>query len=78
MFLKLTHKEYDVFKVSKELVLETYRITDSFPPKEKYGLTSQLQRASVSVILNISEGCSRKSIKNENDFMRWHGAPSLN
>lgn len=39
----------------------TYAVTSSFPKEEKYGLVSQMNRASVSIPSNIAEGCSRNS-----------------
>lgn len=46
-----------------------YNITKHFPVEEKYGLTSQLNRASVSVFSNIAEGSSRKSQKDYHRFI---------
>ena len=43
--------------------MDVYKITLNFPESEKFGLSSQLRRASVSVPSNIAEGCSRKSNK---------------
>jgi four helix bundle protein len=37
-----------------------YRVTDSFPPNERYGLTSQLRRAAFSVAANIAEGVAKR------------------
>jgi four helix bundle protein len=44
-----------------EQVISTYTITRSFPPEEKFALSNQMQRASVSIPSNIAEGCSRNS-----------------
>ena len=61
MFLKLNHQKLDVFQASKSFVLECYRLSKLLPPDEKFGMTSQIRRAALSVHLNIAEGCSRKS-----------------
>ena|SRR5690554_1692811 len=49
----------DVWKKSRWLVKEIYRVTNHFPSEERYGLTSQLRRASVSISSNIAEGSTR-------------------
>ena len=59
--LHLSHKKLDVFVLTKKLIKELYRITKTFPADERYGLTSQLRRASVSVCSNIAEGSSRRT-----------------
>lgn len=53
------YKELDVWKESMKLVVEIYRLTKNFPANEKFGLTSQMQRAAVSIPSNIAEGWSR-------------------
>lgn len=55
------HKDLLVWQRAMDLVVESYKIAESFPDREKYGLTSQLQKAAVSVPANIAEGHSRKS-----------------
>lgn len=50
------------------LVLLVYNITKSLPENEKFGLTSQMQRASVSITSNIAEGFGRRSIKEKIQF----------
>lgn len=54
--------------MSRELVKEIYQTTSTFPNEEKYGLTSQLRRASVSVSSNIAEGSTRWSKKDQSRF----------
>jgi four helix bundle protein len=61
MFLDLQHQNMIVFIVSKKLVVEIYKLIESFPASEKYGLCNQIKRAAISVHLNIAEGCARKS-----------------
>ena len=51
-----------------KLVLLTYKITNNFPQKEIYALTSQMRRAVISVTSNIAEGFSRKSSKEKIQF----------
>ena len=52
-----------------ELVESVYRVTQSFPKQELYGLTSQLRRAAVSIPANIAEGQSRQHIKEYLNFL---------
>lgn len=49
----------EIWKRSRKLVKQIYSITKSFPPEEKFGLTSQIRRCAVSVPSNIAEGCGR-------------------
>ena len=55
------YKELKVWQRSYQLCLEIYKITKGFPDEEKYGITSQLRRAAVSVSSNIAEGYGRKT-----------------
>jgi len=57
------HKDLEVWKKSMDLVSNIYKITESFPNKELYGLTNQIRRAAVSVPSNIAEGAARSSKK---------------
>ena len=61
MFLKLNHQKLDIYEVSKQFVLECYRLTKTLPTEEKFGMITQIRRAALSVHLNIAEGSSRKS-----------------
>ena len=60
--LKLNHKKLDVWKISISFITDIYKITESYPKSEIYGLISQSRRAAVSIASNIAEGASRKSI----------------
>jgi four helix bundle protein len=53
---------------ARELAVYVYKITLEFPSSEKFGLSSQLQRASVSVAANIAEGFSRSGPKDKAQF----------
>jgi len=59
--LDLAHKKLDVWKKSLEFVSTIYKLTQTFPREEQFGLISQLRRASVSVISKIAEGFARSS-----------------
>lgn len=63
------HKKLDVWKVSMELVTETYRLTSRFPSEERFGLISQLRRAAVSIPGNIAEGAARNGVKEYRNFI---------
>jgi len=52
-------EKLDVWKLSMTLTKSVYKLTKVFPDEEKFGLTSQIRRASVSIASNIAEGSSR-------------------
>ncbi len=56
-----THENLEVWKKAIEATLDVYKVTERFPKDEKFGLTSQLRRAAVSIPANIAEGAARKS-----------------
>lgn len=66
--MEFSYEKLDVAKLAKKLIVEIYKLTEDFPKKEMYGLTNQVRRASVSVLLNIAEGSSRRGMK---DFARF-------
>ena len=53
---------------SKELIKAIYLITKAFPSEEKFGLTNQLRRASISVASNLAERTSRETHKDKARF----------
>ncbi|MBI5916121.1 MAG: four helix bundle protein [Bacteroidetes bacterium] len=50
-------RKLEIWKEGIELTVKIYEITEAFPSREKYGLVSQMTRASVSIPSNIAEGC---------------------
>src|SRR5881398_512599 len=68
-----TRQEYSfeklrVWQAARELGREIYLTTSKFPRREIYGLTSQCNRAVVSVAANLAEGSSRRSRKDQAHF----------
>lgn len=61
-------RDLEVWKSSIILVKKIYLITSKFTNEEKFGLSSQINRCSISIPSNIAEGCSRTSQK---DFSRF-------
>ena len=55
------HERLDVWKKAIELVTTCYQATAAFPKEERFGLTSQIRRAAVSIPANIAEGAARDS-----------------
>lgn len=63
------YEELVVWQKSIELVIEVYASTAHFPKEERYGLTSQMRRASVSIPSNIAEGSKRGTRKDFRNFL---------
>jgi len=61
-------KNMKIWQESMSLSIEVYKAISNFPNDERYGLTSQIKRAAVSIPSNIAEGSSRTSNK---DFGRY-------
>jgi four helix bundle protein len=61
-------EKLEVWIEAKEFSKMIYQITSNFPEAEKYGLISQLRRASISIASNIAEGSARKTFKDKAHF----------
>ena len=62
-------QDLEIWKLSHQLVLNIYKITESFPKKEEYRLISQLIRAITSIPTNIAEGMGRYTRKEFINFL---------
>jgi len=63
-------RKIDVWKRSFTFSKEIYGITSSFPNEEKFGLTSQVRRAALSIPINIAEGSGRNTRKDFANFIQ--------
>jgi four helix bundle protein len=55
------YKDLRVWKEAHSLTLAVYKTTQTFPKEERFGLISQVRRASASIAANLAEGCGRRS-----------------
>jgi four helix bundle protein len=63
------YKDLKVWKKAISMTTKVYSVVDSFPDKERFGLTSQITRSAVSVAFNIAEGSGRNSSKEFYQFL---------
>ena len=66
---QMGYEDLKVYEKSYKSALSIYRITESFPKGEIYGLTSQIRRAATSIPLNIAEGYAKK--ESQAEFKRY-------
>jgi four helix bundle protein len=62
-------RDLDVWRLGKEIVLEVYQASKTFPKEEQYGLVNQMRRAAVSVPSNIAEGFIRLHNREYRQFL---------
>ena len=62
-------EELTIWQEARELTNKIYILSKRFPKEELYGLTSQIRRASVSIMSNIAEGFNRRSTKEFINFL---------
>ena len=55
------YRDLRVWEEAHRLTLSVHKTTQSFPKEERFGLTSQIRRASASIAANLAEGCGRRS-----------------
>ena len=67
--MKHNFRKMKIWIDALELSIETYKITKQFPDSERFGLTSQIRRAAVSVPSNIAEGSGRSTVKDFQHFL---------
>src|ERR1022692_3179238 len=63
-------RELKVWKKAVDLALLVYELTAEFPKRETYGLSSQMQRAAVSIASNIAEGSARGTRRDFRQFVK--------
>lgn len=69
MEYKYSFEKLEVWNDARNLVKMIYLQTNNFPDRERFGLSSQMQRAAVSIVSNIAEGVSRNSVKEKIRFV---------
>jgi len=62
-------QKLDVYQLALEYLDKLYDVAKSFPPEERYNLSSQLQRAGTSIVLNIAEGSTGQSNAEQHRFL---------
>ena len=68
-------EKLEVWQDARKLVAGVYQCSRGFPKDERFGLTSQMTRAAVSVANNLAEGCGRSSFKDQAHFSNQaHGS----
>jgi len=63
-------RKLEVWHKTQDLVSSIYKLTGTFPTAERYGLTSQMRRAAVSISANLAEGCGRMADVELRRFVR--------
>lgn len=63
------YKQLQIWQKAMDFAVEVNRLTGKLPDSEKYGLSSQISRASSSISANIAEGCGRRTSKDFANFL---------
>ena len=62
-------EQLEVYQIARQYVKNIYELSEAFPAKEDFALTSQIRRAAVSITSNLAEGTSRFSLKDKSHFI---------
>lgn len=62
-------KQLKIWQKGLTIAMSSFKFVAAFPKEEKYGLSSQITRAAISIPSNIAEGSSRTSIKDYDRFL---------
>ena len=66
---KFSFEKLEVYDKARALVSRVYRLQNTFPKEERYGLGDQVRRAAVSITANLAEGSGRQSMKEKIHFI---------
>ena len=69
----LPHEKLVAWQRADDLFIAIHRLTATYPPHERYGLTSQMRRAAYSVPANLAEGIARRSRRDKIRFLNISG-----
>ena len=62
-------KKLKIWQKGVDIAINSFQLVSTFPKEEKFGISSQITRAAVSIPSNIAEGCGRKSNKELHQFL---------
>jgi four helix bundle protein len=64
----MPYERFEAWRLCHELALVTYRVTETFPKRETYGLAAQARSAAFSAAANIAEGSAKRGRR---EFRRY-------
>lgn len=67
--MKKPHKRLKAWQLGMDIAVDVYKLTEHFPPEERFGLVSQMRKSGVSIPSNVAEGAARKSKKEFVNFL---------
>lgn len=70
-------KELKIWQKGFQIAIKSFKLISTFPKEEKYGISSQVTKAAVSIPSNVAEGSSRSSEKDYNRFVEISLGPTF-